>query len=534
MNLSSLEGKLHVLVADTTKCIAESYVSLFELLFKEAGYIAQVDTWASSEIPIDYFVTNYVDVFICDVSLGDSMANKLGLEALDKCRIAHPGIFTIAYSAHGLKYQDVLGRHKFDLFIPKKALSNLANRSHLVESLRRSLKINTVAYISAESETSLSSFAPAELIDLNRVVRKLTFTGSGEPNVSQVSRVDLSEIPGGFSGAIVLRMQSYTKTKFNCVQALLKVALTSCRESWLSLKKEHINYNEYVRWYLPYYWRPELLGVVHEGSLSAICYAFVSARDEQFKTLSASIRENDLASVDIAIESIFRPTFQRWYHPDNVAAESELCNFYLENCFGPDGNSEPQEAAFGKLVNDFNDEGGQFILIGEERFRWPHVALLTPPSPKFYSCIIHGDMNTRNILVSHAHEAKEVTLIDFSATGRGHVYFDFIVFEANLRLDLGLAPNDTLPGLIHRERVINVGDGSHDYLNTTVNKVRDYAFQNFPIEDRNNYLYGLAAYCYGLIGATNLSGSDRRILAACTCAALLDLESRDFWSTVGR
>ena len=92
---SRLRGKLAVLVVDSRREIATSFKPHFQQLFEEAGYIAEVDALCSKDLPEDYFETHYLDVFICDVSLGQKTADKLGLEALDHCRHIFPGIYTL-------------------------------------------------------------------------------------------------------------------------------------------------------------------------------------------------------------------------------------------------------------------------------------------------------------------------------------------------------------------------------------------------------------------------------------------------------
>jgi hypothetical protein len=529
MNLSHWKGRLSVLLMDSSEAIGNSYKPTFESIFKEAGYDAEVAVYSPSALPDDYFEKAYVDVIICDVSLGADMSDNLGLETMKVWKSVHPGIFSIVYTNHRLDYASH-SKYPFDLFISKPALSNQEHRLLVIEKLRDRLKLNTSAYLSAASGHAVELLTPQELLDLNRTIRKITYTGVNVGVGARVTRVTLSTVSGGYSDSIVFRMQSFTDTDFGCVQALLKVALKRRSSAWRSLEAELRNYDQYVRWYLPYYWRPEILGEGDEGSIKAICYAFVSARDEEFRTLSASIRKNDLASVDVAIESIFNPTFQRWYHPHNVETEERLCDFYNAKCGGSDPAYSRQQKFFEKEVRDLDSIGDRYLRMGTEAFKWPHLCLISPPSPKYQSCIVHGDLNTRNIFVSHSHETKEVTLIDFSETGRGHVYFDFIAFEVNFRLDLVDTEDRSLSSLILEERAINAYSDEGDFAIRSIMKLRTYAAQNFPGERMENYLYGLATYCYGLLNASNLSEKERRRLVACICAALLDLEAIDFWA----
>ena len=51
----------------------------------------------------------------------------------------------------------------------------------------------------------------------------------------------------------------------------------------------------------------------------------------------------------------------------------------------------------------------------------------------FSTCIIHGDLNTNNIIID---SKGKWYLIDYAHTGRGHVFLDFINLELNIRHNL--------------------------------------------------------------------------------------------------
>lgn len=531
MNFAHWKGKISVMIVETSQVAGIAFKNVFESIFKDAGYTAEICAFTSDAIPKDFLETHYVDVIICDVSLGATLSDCVGLETLKEWKRMYPGIFGIAHTNHVLNYVQH-AKYPFDLYIYKPALSNNQGRSLVVEKLRTRLRLNASAYLASTMSHQDGEFTSEELIDLNRIVRRITYTGATEGRGANVSRVCLSALSGGYSKATVFRMQTYTDSEFSGVQALLKVALKRNESAWRALEEERANYNRFVRWYLPYYWRPEMLGESDEGSVKAVCYAFVSARDAEFRTLSASIRRGDLESIDVAIETIFAPTFQRWYHPRNIREEANLCDYYNRKCADVNGGYAEQLRIFERIVERFEMSGNPYLSFGDQRFRRPNVCLLSPPSPSYRSCIVHGDMNTRNVFVSHAHELREVTLIDFSETGRGHVFYDFIAFEANLRLDLIDTNEASLDAMVVEERAINHDEPSDWKVANPIAKLRRYAFNNFPDECKDHYLYGLATYCFGLLNAPNLTDRGKRWLAACTCAALLDLEQSGFWSTM--
>jgi hypothetical protein len=244
-------------------------------------------------------------------------------------------------------------------------------------------------------------------------------------------------------------------------------------------------------------------------------------------------------ATEATIDSIFRPTFQRWYHERNVEPSKLLRDFYFKKCFGARGEYTQQTQIFRRELRDYDVDTKRFEIDGTQ-CPYPEVRLLGGPAGNYLSCIVHGDLNTRNVFVSRGGASQDVSLIDFSETARGHVFFDFIVFEVNLRLD---AAHETGIALIERvveERALNrhtfdpgtgplVSDGrSGDHLRH-IARLRRHARDNFPRERFTSYFYGLAVYAFSLLNASNLDARQRSILVACTSAAMLDLLERGFW-----
>lgn len=542
MSTPAWKGKLSILLLDSSDSMIDHYRHKIVDIFKAVGYAPMVTAVVSGPkgdevLSPDLFDKEYFDVVVCDVSLGDDVADKLGLQTLRSIRKSYPGIYTIAYSRNELDYEQSPSGQGFDLFINKRTMANPPHARAIVAVLSRTLRINANAYVQIDPDAPpWPGFETRHLIDLNRIVRKLTFTGIREVTDESVGRVRLKEMPGGLSGAIVLQMRAYTEVNFSCVQALLKLAKTDDVPALESLRNELARYNSYVRWYLPYRWRPELLGGCTEGSLSALCYAFVTSDDEPFHTLSALASKADTHLIDAAIESIFDPNYQRWYHRKNVEmcdvdAGDSLKDFYLKKCFGAMTSYAAQTRVFRQTMRAF-DEDGQTFIYGGQQCMYPERSILGEPAGPYLSCLIHGDLNTRNVFISGAPGSRDVTLIDFSETGRGHVYFDFIVFEVNLRIDMAERTRLNLSECIDCERQINAeADCAASYA-APVRKLRRYAKANFPDERFDTYLYGMAAFCFSLLNARNLTPAQVKMLTACVSAALLDLQQRRFWSHV--
>src|SRR3546814_14063372 len=73
-------------------------------------------------------------------------------------------------------------------------------------------------------------------------------------------------------------------------------------------------------------------------------------------------------------------------------------------------------------------------MIGATAFPSICGVLFSSPTARGYrSCVIHGDLNSDNVVVGP--NGAPVQLIDFTRTGRGHVYQDLISLEANVGIN---------------------------------------------------------------------------------------------------
>ena len=209
--------------------------------------------------------------------------------------------------------------------------------------------------------------------------------------------------------------------------------------------------------------------------------------------------------------------------------EFSLVDYYLLKCFGPDRYFREQQVVFRDIVR-FWDHRQQYFIVAGVPCTYPEVLFLGSPCGGYMSCIVHGDLNTRNIFIAEKGAAKDVTLVDFSETGRGHVFFDFIVFEISVRLDMSSDFKMELDDLVQIERAINADQTAAVPYASYILKLRGYAWENFPDEKKMSYIYGVAVYCFSLLNASNLSVSQLNILAACICAASVDLQQSGFWT----
>ncbi len=530
---SPICGKLSVLLYESDQSALDAYVSAFKKIFSLAEFEADIVPIASGGALGNsdegaLFDANYYDILISDVSLGD-IENQLGLRFLTKIKDRHPDIFTVAFTGHAITYRSCSNKHRFDLYVDKQRVEVAKYQKYIAAQFQRELRFNPYAIITNRRQEFWPDISDAEWLDLQRIVRRITFTGLPNPEKSYVSNVHLDRIDGGYSGAHVFSLRASTGSGQICIHAILKVARTREPKIAEAIQREVKNYESMVRWHLPYDWRPELLGATSSAHLDALCYTFVSSREEPFEPLRKYVREGHLTAISHAIESIFHPTRRRWYDERNVRSDYSLVPFYLDHCFNEGDSSESELKVFRRTLKQYDTSAPDKIFINELEIPSPNMALFSTPVQSCQSCLIHGDLNTSNVLVSPSGDGTDVTLIDFASTRRGHVFFDFIVFEINLRLDC--QKNDSLDiyRRIVQECELNSGKASDVPCAAEILNIREHAAANFKNERWDTYLYGVASFCFSLLTASNLSETNRRILCACICAALIDMKKRHFW-----
>lgn len=532
--LSPTKGRLAVLLYESSEAALNAYVKAFQHVFKIANYDVEIYPLASgqgnSQGQENLFQARYLDVVISDVSFGD-IKNQMGLHFLTSIKESHPDIFTIAFTGRPISYQTCSANHQFDLYIDKTRIVLDQYQKFIASQLTSQLRINPHAEIKGDRNQFWPGIKDAQWIDLQRLVRRITYSGPPRPEErTHISSVRLEPIDGGMSGAKVFSVLATTGTGQKCIHAVLKVALQEDRATAATVKREISNYDSMVRWHLPYHWRPELLGSSNGGNLVGLCYAFVSSQEAPFETLRQYIHAGKLDVVSDAIKSIFHPERKRWYGKENLKKDESLTGFYLNHCF-IGGRFERELETFRHALRTYDTSGAETVQINGMEVQFPNIALFATPAGPCQTCLIHGDLNTGNVFLARTNTGADISLIDFASAGRGHVFYDFIVFEVNLRLDHREEEPFSIYDRILEEQKLNQDDGrSKVPFSAEIIMLRHFAANNFPTERFNNYLYGLSAFCFSLMTAKNLSEIDRKILSACISAALVDLKARKFWT----
>ncbi len=193
-----------------------------------------------------------------------------------------------------------------------------------------------------------------------------------------------------------------------------------------------------------------------------------------------------------------------------------MARYYLERYFEDLISATATETIlFGHAARYFNAQqraGGYRI----DKIVFPSIcdALLAGGDMRpFTSCILHGDLNSDNVVMDRG--GTLAALVDFQRTGYGHVFQDLASLEASVRINYP-APA-SFGDILEIERLIAHDDEAvrgNSYA-MAIRGIRDTARRSFRLEEAaGTYQYAVAAIGLRLMKATDLTDVARARLVA--------------------
>jgi hypothetical protein len=285
-----------------------------------------------------------------------------------------------------------------------------------------------------------------------------------------------------------------------------------------------------------------LLAFAKTRTRTALCYSFAGNRDGSRLTLTQSLQQGDVAKIDLVLSGLFASLHRSWYSRGVIRGHRDICGRYLKRFFGgPHHQSAQQDetalaVCAARYFKARKKDGG--YVIGGEWFPSPYKVLFASGLQlPWHSCILHGDLNTDNILIGEgggpdrAGDRTSIKLIDFLHTGRGHVFEDLASVEQSIRINYpphagkqrALKKNKAFSEILETERAIALRQpqkGKDPYA-ASIRKVRAAAVRYFgKIEDDAAWDVTIAALGLRLMQATDLTHVARaRIVAAALWSA---------------
>jgi len=506
-------NSLRVAIIDD-KDIVENLQEYYEKLFEPLGYQCDFLLFSDQNKLLNHLRRNVTHVVICDLSLGD-MENLNGLLLIQTIKNNWPQIVCIGSTKAPVSYRQTTSKSpSFDLFIDKGKLfgNDGVYYNEIYKLLYNLLKTNIYINVSRKSKL-LKLFKSIDDINLQSILSQITFTGHPNSDFVKIDEVELSPLSGGRSGSDVYRIKAFSSaTTVHTVPAVLKIS---------EINKANIeleNYHRFVKWTLPYTWRVDLLGTGFTKNLGGICYSFILSGLHDFDSFTFFIQNKYDDVISDVISQVFSPQMKTWY---NSVIECENINQrYSSKYFWGTMNNESNN--FSKYVQKYYNGiiGSGNVSIFDRKFPTPFEELFGEPKGKYNSCICHGDLNSNNIIAS---KNKEFIFIDFQDTGRGHVFEDFITLESSIRINYPIEDNITPETILNNEILLSTKgkvESSNIKLYDHISKIRKLAFENFPMEPKKNYFFGVAAFNFRLLRIESLSAMQKILVVGVILANL--------------
>lgn len=498
------------------------YKSIFASLGYETKFFNINESDNKSQDGYGVFESESIDVFVSDLSLGKEETYD-GLTVIKKIKKAYPSLLVIANSMTNVTFV-LAASHipSFDIFVSKSKMHDETYQKYITGKIK-SLFAKNVYLVEFDIDEALKNSKffkkTKDRIQLKDMLKSITFTSNNNDASTVVNKVTLSEMSAGYSGSEVYRISAFTQSKLKCINAVIKI---STKDNYI---EEMGNYLKFVKWYLPYTFRPELIGSAETKDYGALCYSFAYNDEVPFKSLTECLRTGDSAKLELAIENIFDPKHRRWYHENNIEKSQNITKYYFDKWFS---NRTVNEQQFCQIIRSAGaDVHDNKVIVNGRQYPRPEGFLLGMMRDEHSTCICHGDLNSDNILIA---ENGGLTFIDFQNTKRGHIFEDFVVFETCIRLHVNYS--EELAVLINDEWALNesaisnsvdfnVGNRSDikSVFYPQILKLRAYAKLNAPNESWINYFYALALYCFRLLRIEEFPDWRKEQVVACLLSA---------------
>lgn len=262
--------------------------------------------------------------------------------------------------------------------------------------------------------------------------------------------VDMQQLTGGRSSATVLKCSPITADGgHRGSTSVVKIGPRAEAE------QEMIRYNQFVRFYRSTARRVELLSASTADTIGGMCYSFAGGGVDAVDTLENLLQNRDLRAIQY-LEEEFSLGSREWYHQVQHPNEPDALVEFFE---------KTHEMRVADLLRQAAD------LVGATGSKRPCLAVPALASAlrgiRHHTCIVHGDLNSGNLLlalnpgekaVPFADEVRREAwlrgrqdqwkslpptsvapphrsiLIDYRQTCRGPVFVDFAALQTSLRL----------------------------------------------------------------------------------------------------
>lgn len=252
----------------------------------------------------------------------------------------------------------------------------------------------------------------------------------------------------GYSGSCIFRLTptillSPAKTK----SAVLKFGPKDL------ILQEADNYRDFVEWFLTVDQTVKCISVAAADKFAGILYSYPRDVSGGYISFAEYMRANQVEKCLQIIHNMFNVNNQHWHAFDAKRFfsqdEARFQTYYISHVLR-DSPYTMKHTHFHRLVLEMSriqrTSNMHFWDIGENQISFfplnmtlpnPLNILKSPIIDEVKLTIIHGDLHAKNILID---AEDRFYLIDFSHTGFGDMYRDFIDLELSVRYELFSSP----------------------------------------------------------------------------------------------
>lgn len=339
---------------------------------------------------------------------------------------------------------------------------------------------------------------------IRRIIAKLAF---------EVDVISLEAMRGGRSSSRVFKT-IFAKSRHAPVVIKIGPRADGAREK--------ANYDRFVCSGLAPANRAELLAFAATRDRAALCYSFAEGT-----TLTEYLQRGDVAKIDLVLSRLFASLSRTWSAPHLIRAQRDIGRYYLERFFASKNAAVKDETALFACAERYfkaKQKGGGAVIGGDWFPSLCKVLFAAERARNWHSCILHGDLNTDNIVIA----SKDVRLIDYQKTGRGHVFQDMAFLEESVRINYPAKGKVSFAAILETESAIALGQrhtnkqpSNKDPYVASIRNIRAAAARTFGrVENETTWNVAIAALGLRLMQATDLTHIARaRITASALWAA---------------
>jgi CheY-like chemotaxis protein len=215
-------------------------------------------------------------------------------------------------------------------------------------------------------------------------------------------------------------------------------------------REEYYRYCRHVRFMLSLNRRVEMLGYFEADTIGAMCYSFAGGSPNSSASLEHLFKAEDPIATKY-LNKLFESSAKEWYAQkgDKISQTKFFSDTYHFD-------SEKILKRVTEFARTISPKIGGTYVPEERSIQFDGFKILLPNDAllglgilnRVDSCIVHGDLNAGNIIVSL--DDERVFFIDYRHTGLGPVALDFAALESSVRVFS--KPVDLRPETVREQR----------------------------------------------------------------------------------